>query len=325
MRRVAWTSHWRVCTRALAAACLAAAWALAAIPAARGEDDEAVDDARGVQQMQQQQQEQWVDLGANFDQNVLQQQGGGFAFTHGRRRRPSPSGGDGDQTAESPTLSVVCEIADKRLARIDEACGFSEGQRRKLRMAMESDIRRLVDAMDVERRKYTGVAVNLNDEAGQRKWNEFQQDVERCRQGLQALFDSESLFAKVVPTTLDEPQLAKLLAETKVQRAYRWKTIVVAALLEIDDTLGLDQTQYDSIERLLLENEPPLRLDGHSPGRQRQDLHAQQMLVYMVLSEVDGKRLQGAVSERQWKTLSQLANQGKAMRSFIEQQGILER
>jgi hypothetical protein len=45
----------------------------------------------------------------------------------------------------------------------------------------------------------------------------------------------------------------------------------------------------------------------------------------MVLSEVDGKQLQGIVSERQWKTLSQLANQGKAMRSYIEAQGLLEK
>jgi hypothetical protein len=35
--------------------------------------------------------------------------------------------------------------------------------------------------------------------------------------------------------------------------------------------------------------------------------------------------LQGVVSERQWKTLAQLANQGKAMRSYIEAQGLLEK
>ena len=48
------------------------------------------------------------------------------------------------------------------------------------------------------------------------------------------------------------------------------------------------------------------------------------MLVAMVLSEADTNRIRAAVSERQWRTLKQLMNQGKAMQSWIEQQGILE-
>jgi hypothetical protein len=49
------------------------------------------------------------------------------------------------------------------------------------------------------------------------------------------------------------------------------------------------------------------------------------MLVFMVLSEVEAKRLQSVVSDRQWQVLAQLANQGKAMRSHIEAQGLLEK
>ena len=43
----------------------------------------------------------------------------------------------------------------------------------------------------------------------------------------------------------------------------------------------------------------------------------------MVLSAGDARSIRAAVSERQWRTLSQLMNQGRAMRSWIEQQGVL--
>ena len=291
-------------------------------PVARGEDDKAVDDVSpAAQQMQEQQQGNRIDLGANFDTNVFQQTGNGFSLTHGRRR-PSPTGGDGDQVPESPTLMTARKLSDARLAQIDSVCGLADAQRRKLRLAMESDIRRLAEEIDGERLKYQGVEVNFNDQAGQRQWQQFQQDVQRCRQRLQSLFDAESLFAKVLPTTLDAEQYAWLTAEAASRRSYRWKGLVAAAMLKFDDLLGLDQRQHDEMKKLLMEREPALRIDRPA---NRQDLHAEQMLVSMVLSEIDAKRLQGIVSERQWKTLAQLANQGKAMRSYIESQGLLEK
>ena len=287
-----------------------------------GEDDRAVDEvAPAIQQMQEQQQANRIDLGANFDSNVFQQSGGGFSLTGGRRR-PSPTGGDGDQVPESPTLAAVRKLGDARLAQVDSVCGLTDAQRRKLRLAMESDIRRLTEEIDAERRKYQDVEVNFNDQVGQRKWQQFQQDVQRCRQRLQGLFDAESLFAKVLPTTLDAEQYGRLTAETAARRSCRWRALVAATMLKYDDMLGLDQRQYEEIEKLLLEREPALRIDRPA---NRQDMHAQQMLVAMVLAEVDGKRLQAAVSERQWKTLAQLTNQGKAMRSYIEAQGLLEK
>lgn len=289
----------------------------------RGEDDRVVDDLPpAFLQLQQQQQANRIDLGANFDQNVFQQAGGGFSLTPGRRR-PSPTGGDGDQVPESPTLVVARNLAATRLAQIDSVCNLTDAQRLKLRLAMESDVRRLAEDIDAESRKYRGVEVNFNDQAGQRKWQQFQQDVQRCRQRLQGLFDVESLLMKVLPTTLDSEQYARLTAEIAARRSCRWRGLVTAAMLKCDDLLGLDQRQYEEIEKLLLEREPKLRLE---PPVNRHEFHqAQQMLVWLVMSEIDAKRLKGIVSGRQWQALAQFANQGKAMRSYIEAQGILEK
>jgi len=288
----------------------------------RGEDDRAVDDLPpAILQLQEQRQANRIDLGENFDQNVFHQAGGGFSLTPGRRR-PSPTGGDADQVPESSALMVARKLGDARLAQIDSVCDLTAAQRRKLRLAMESDIRRLAEDIEVGRRKYQGLRVNLNDQEGQRKWQQFQQDVQHYRQRLQSLFDAESLLTKVLPTTLDSEQYARLTADIAARRSCRWRGLVAAAMLKFDDLLGLDQRQYDEIEKLLLEREPALRVDRPAT---HQDLNAQQLLVGLVLSEIDAQRLQGIVSVRQWQSLAQVANQGKSMKSYIEAQGLVEK
>ena len=286
----------------------------------RAEDDVAVDDIDPFTlQRQQQQQANRHDLGANFEINIFEQVNG---FTLRSFAQVTETKGDGDQAPKSTTLAFGRRLGETRLARIDAICGLTEAQRRKLRLAMESDVRRLAEEIEPVRTKYTGVVVNLSDQQGQQKWQEFQHDAQRCRQLLQGLLDAESLFSKVLSTTLDAEQQARLTAENAARRSYRWRAFVGGVMRKYDDMLGLDQRQYDEIEKLLLEREPPLRVEGRSD---RNFMQSQQLLVLMVLSEVDAKRLQAAVSDRQWKVLAQLANQGKAMRSHIEAQGLLEK
>lgn len=307
----------------LAMAC-AAAWACSAC----AEDDRAVDDvAAGVAQMQAQQRENWVDLGANFDTNVFQQQGGGFSVSGGRRgNRPGAPRADagGEQPSESPSLSQLRKLGEARLGRIDAACGLSDAQRRKLRLAMESDVRRFAEEIDVERRKYQGLEVNFGDQAGQRQWQQFQQDVQRCRNRLLSIFDADSLLMKVLPTTLDADQQSRLTAETAARRALLWKGLVLVALLKFDDIMGLDQKQHDDLEKMLLEKQPPLRIEGFA-SRQNNNQHLHQMLVWLALAEIEPKQLRAGLSERQAAMVAQFAAQGKAMRSHVEAQGILEK
>jgi len=300
----------------------AAAWAAAS----RAEDDRAVDDVPGAAQLEQQGRENWIDLGSNFDTNVFQQQGGGFSLSGGRRgnrQRPATPGGEGGDQAESPTLAHLRKLGESRLGRIDAACGLSDAQRRKLRLAMESDIRRLAEEIDLERRKYQGLEVNFGDQAGQRQWQQFQQDVQRCRGRLQTIFDADSLLMKVLPTTLEPVQESRFTAEVAARRALLWKGLVMTALLKFDDIMGLGQKQHDDLERMLLERQPPLRIEGFANRQQNQHLH--QMLVWMVLAEVDAKQLRAGLSDRQAALIAQFSAQGKAMRSHVEAQGLLEK
>ena len=237
------------------------------------------------------------------------------------RGRPIAAEGE-EQPPESPTFARARALAEKRLARIDDACELTAEQRHTLRLAVESDIRRFAAAIDTMRGTYAGVRVNLNDPEGQKKWHQFQQDVQQCRQQLRTLFDSGSLFAGVLPATLDVRQVAAIEAEVTARRSFRWRAMVISTVAKMDDMLGLNQKQHDLIKEALLARAPALRIDELTP--EQENAHLQLNLVYMVLSGVDTKGLKAAMSDRQWKTLALLMNQGRSMRSWIEQQGILE-
>ena len=312
-----------------------AALVLFGVPA-WAEDDRVVEEPPAPQAQAEQQ--HLIDLGANFDANLFEQGGNGWVLRgnanvvvapqgqlilNGRRLiLPGGVAAAEEPPPESPTFSRARSLGEKRLERIAASCELTDPQRRKLRLAMESDIRRFAAAVDATRAKYAGTRVNLNDPEGQKKWHQFQQDVQECRQLLRRLFDPGSLFAAVLPSTLDPAQVEGIDAEIRARRSFRWRTMVVSTLSKMDDMLGMTQAQHELLAAALLANEPPLRIDELTP--EQENAHLQLNLVYMVLSGVDPVPFQKAMSERQWRTLALLMNQGKSMRSWIEQQGILE-
>jgi hypothetical protein len=270
-----------------------------------------------------------VDLGSNFDTNLFDRQGNSWVIRGGGGviRMQVQGGGIQVQGAEprqgeSPALLRARSAGKKRLERIDAACSLSAEQRRRLELALESDSRRFAAEIDTIRSRYVGRQINMNDQAGQKEWHAFQQDVQRCREQLRRLYSEASLFTSVLRTTLDERQLTVLLDEQTARRSYHWRTLVAETLARLDDTLALSEPQHAAIEKLLLDREPALRIDADTTSINDSNLRRQ--LVFMVLAEVDAKKLKAVVSERQWKTLGNLTSQGRAMRSWIEAQGVLE-
>ena len=286
-------------------------------PARAIDDEVALEPQPGVADLRQPHQ---VDLGANFDANLFEQHGNGWVLRSGvvLGRRPGrlPVGDDSGTAARGRSLG------EKRLERIETACGLTSEQRRRLRLAIESDLRRFVTEIDEVRGRYAGLEINMNEPAGQKQWHTFQQDVQRCRDAMRRLFEEGSLFSTVLQTTLDDDQQRCLAAETAARRSFYWRSMVLEALVRLDDQLGLSERQHAVLEAELLAHEPPLRTDEVALARDDQNLRRN--LVYLVLSQLDQKRIREAVTERQWPTLAVYRNQGQAMRSWIEQQGVLE-
>lgn len=237
-----------------------------------------------------------------------------------------------DDSAESPVLIGLRKTIEPRLTRLDIVCDLAAEQRRLLQLALESDVRRVAEDVDRDRRKYIGGTANLQDPAGQQKWNQLHQDIQRCRQVIQR-FDqgTDGLFWKARGSVLTPPQRTKADADTEARLANRWKAIVNVALSRWDELLGLDRQQFEELERLLLENRPSLRMNGSGLaglGGHAQQFHQQfQMspwLAGMALADIGEQRVRKVVNDRQWTVLSRAAQAGKQMRQSLEQQGLLE-
>ena len=318
MNRVPVTIRRVFCTMAMLAA-------VATSPCLSWADDEVIADESPDAQPERE--VHLVDLGSNFDTNLFERNGNSWTIRGGGVVRIQVNGRMQVQTAErrtneSPALARARSAGMKRLEHVESACDLSDAQRRRLALAIESDAHRFAGEIDAVRSRYLGRHVNMNDRDGQKEWHAFQQDVQRCRQRLRQLYDEGSLFTSVLQATLDERQLARFLEEQAARRAYHWRALVAEALARLDDTLALSETQHETLEKLLLERTPALRIEGESPSFNDSNLRRQ--IVFMVLADVDAKKLKAAVSERQWKTLGNLTAQGRAMRSWIEAQGVLE-
>jgi hypothetical protein len=323
---------WRVPVR-FVSGLLLAGWLTAAVFA----EDDRVEVADGSEITAGSRDVNLVDLGANFDANVFDQRGDGWMLRGGVVRRAGRMGrivlGEGEvfggvvgvaspgEPGESPTLTRSRRLAEARLERVARICQLTAEQRYLLALAIESDLRRLAAEVDGQRRRYAGVTVNMADQDGQRQWHQFQQDVQRCRNRLQSIFDQRSLFAGALATVLEDGQRQRLAAETAARRRFRWQALVSAALVKIDEAAGLDERQYRLLHDQLLAREPRLRLDDESGPANPQ---AEQMLVFSTLADLEQAPLREAMSERQWRVVSTLAQQGRAMRSWLDQQGLVE-
>ncbi|MFM8413733.1 MAG: hypothetical protein ACKOCX_03315 [Planctomycetota bacterium] len=287
-----------------------------ACPAPQAADDDVVADADQARDGPRQ--PQLLDLGMNFDANLFEQQGNGWVLRSG----PADQRGGVSAKPESPALAKGRAMGLRRLERIASCCELDVEQRQRLLLAIESDVRRFAVAVEAIREQYAGRQVDMNDPVGQKEWHAFQQDLLVCRAQLRNLFEAGSLFATVLASTLEPAQRERLAKEDAARRSFHWRAMVLEVTAKLDETVGLDQKQHDTIVSELLAREPPLRTDADSLGRDDPNLRRQ--LVLMVLAGGDARRIRSAVSERQWRTLSQLMNQGRAMRSWLEQQGVLE-
>jgi hypothetical protein len=266
-------------------------------------------------------------LGVQFDANLLANLGHAHAMHVPPRARPAGETEGGSKEPEEPAFVVAMRKAvEPRLTHVEAVCRPSADQRKLLRLALEADIRRTAAEIDRERRKYVNATANLHDQAGQQKWQQFHQDIQRCHKLIQGFVrDADGLFGKVLFTVLDGEQAARLEAETRASQAYRWKSYIGLALSRWDDMLGLDQNQYEGLEKLLIEKQPRLRGVGPIVPQGGQAAVQQAMwLVPLALDEVGEKRAREVISDRQWKLLSRTTLQAKQMRPHLEQMGILE-
>lgn len=320
--RLAWPAAW---FRA-GLWCLVHVVAVAGGPAARGEDDRVVDDlVENAAETTDRQSDH--DLEENFDRNVFDAHAhaNGFTLMGGTRRPGKAAAAEPGRAAESPTDAKVRACVEPQFQQITAMIDLAPPQARKLRLAIESDIRRAADDIDVQRHKYRGVALKgqwVQDPQQQRLMQQWQTDVQRCRDRMRQVCGSESFLAKSLPTTLDTEQQARLTATIDDRLDYLWRAVVARQMLRFDAALGLDQRQHEALETLLGDARPTL---AHSFGTAPQVHPYADTLIRLAVLEIGDERLRTAVSGRQAQVLREFSRQGAAQRQFLESQGVLQK
>jgi hypothetical protein len=251
-----------------------------------------------------------IDLGQQFDSQVFADAMGNVVVQGG-----FAASDQGPAAADEAAVVGRLEPARRRLAaridRVDRIVGLSEQQRKKLVVAMESDLRRLADTITEARGRYVGRTVKMDprnggfDEASMKAMQQMQEDAVRCRQSLEAAAGPESLVAKVLLGTLDETQAKTYTAVMQARAACRWRAVVASGLAQIDDQAGFTQKQHDAVTELLLA-EPPAAEDD-SQGSEQAGMPTG-MRVAQRLVALDGERLAAILDPRQRQAVAEVAN-----------------
>lgn len=296
--------------------------------ASHGEDDVVVDD--GVENPAEVHGRQPdYDLQECFDLNVFNAlaHGNGIQFTN---PRPSPQNGKVPTAepaghAQSQTVAKVLAFVEPQFKQFAAMVDLSKPQDRKLRLALESEVRRAAEEIDVCRQKYLGVILKGQwgaDPKQQQLMQQFQKDVQQCRDLMRQICRAGSFLAKTIPTTLDADQQAQLNAAVDGRLDSLWRSIVARQMIRFETSLGLDQEQHEALEALLVEVRPKLQ---HSFGTAPHVLQYADALVRLAILDIGDERLRKAVSGRQAQVLWQYSQQVAAQRQHLESQGVLQK
>ena len=202
-----------------------------------------------------------------------------------------------------------------QVSAVDAVCGLNDQQRLKCETAARLDVARMMDDVDVVRRRYAGRTIDLNSPADQAEWNRFHRDATVVQAKLTGEGDATSLLERVIAGVLDDTQRSVWERESELRRQYQWQSVVETGLTQLDLALGLTAEQHDAIRGMLMEQ--PLRMNGGMVCGQQN--HVEPYICRYALSRLDRSRLDALVSKRQREMLGECIDQGQAMGEWLKQ------
>ena len=206
-----------------------------------------------------------------------------------------------------------------QVSAVDAVCGLNDQQRLKCETAARLDVARMMDDVDVVRRRYAGRTIDLNSPADQAEWNRFQRDATVVQAKLTGEGDATSLLERVIAGVLDDTQRSVWERESELRRQHQWQSVVETGLTQLDLALGLTAEQHDAIRGMLMEQ--PLRMNGGMVLGQQN--HVEPYICRYALSRLDRSRLDALVSERQQKMLGECIDHGQAMGEWLKQRKLI--
>jgi len=240
--------------------------------------------------------------------------------------------------AEQPAIGLEAGLAavrrrgEHRIEILERVCHLDEAQVARLKMALQSDLKRLACEIAGVRSRYAGQTMAATPAGLDRELlARLRSDAEACRRQIERVPDSGSLLVASLPHVLEPAQAEAFTGWLADQRRHRWQAMVAAVLTQLDGAgLRLAGNQRAVLEELLESEVPPLAVLREVPAG-KADATVSRFQTALVLARLAaGERAwQPVLDSRQQDVLRQrIGRVGGGDPAAVEQllvhQGILE-
>lgn len=179
----------------------------------------------------------------------------------------------------------------KRVSVLAHEFQLTDAQKTKLLMGGKGDIKRVCDRFEALERR---TARNAEDDA---RIGELQRDIaEFVRDMQRGVFDSDSLFAKTMATTISREQRAQSHTRRREQDLARYRADIADAANTLAVALGFSDNQKRDLENLLTnEIDPPLEIGD-----------SERVYIMCRFSQVPEAKVKPICNSAQWRLLSEI-------------------
>ena len=214
---------------------------------------------------------------------------------------------NGNAIQAGRNLKLLLEL---QIAGIDQACGLTESQRRKLELAGTIDIRSFFDRVEEVRDQF--LLVRLDQEAFNKA--NIWQKISPLQQELAAgLFGPSSFYQKVRRSTLTEKQRRDFRTVDLQRRTFAYEAKIRLALVNLESSVPMTQEQRESFIQLVLQQTPPPLRFGQN------DQH----YVHYQFSRLSTQAVARILTAQQVELMHQIVRRHRSRRAFLIQQGFL--
>jgi hypothetical protein len=193
-----------------------------------------------------------------------------------------------------------------RIQDLERACGITEVQQKKLRLAGRGDIKRFFDKVEELKRKYQRGQNDPNANI----WQEIQPLQVELNSGL---FGDDSLYAKTIRRTLNHDQAARFESVSHERTSFRFRATVDWFVVHLDKGLGLTDDQRKRFVELLVNEARPPRKFG--PG--------DYWYLLLQMARLPEAKLKPVFDAPQWRLLSRQFAQARGMEQWLETNGVI--
>ena len=210
-------------------------------------------------------------------------------------------------------LATVRTSTDSLLAmqieEIDRACGLTEAQKTKLRLAGRGDLKRFFDVYDEKKRKFQTLK---ND---QNRINEVFQEIQPLQATIAAgPFGEGSIFAKTIGKTLDPPQAERFEKVANEKRTYRYRARVELAVNLLDNYVGFTADQRHRLASVLAEETRAPKKFGR---------YDYQVVILQASKLPEAKLRPIFPDDAQWRKVRRQMDQVKGLELYLKNNGFL--